>query len=97
MSHESLAEKAVRVLAIIAANETMLHRVNDIGDATGYCQEHAQIVNDLHAVLGSFGARAYNLKQRYDRSDRDNKTAHHRQQEYEKLTLAERVAAINKT
>jgi hypothetical protein len=74
MTHESLSDKAVRVLAAIDANEVMLHRVNDIGDATGYCQEHAQIVNDLHSVLGTFGARTYNLKQRYDRSERDAAT-----------------------
>lgn len=72
---ESLADKAVRVVAAVTALKVTLQGVNDYGDATGYCQEHEQIWNDLDAQLGMLGARAYRLQRRYERAQMDKEQA----------------------
>lgn len=68
MGHESLADKAVSTVAAIDAIEVMLEGVNDYGDATGYCQEHADLVEDAHAFLGTLRRRAYTLRKRFERN-----------------------------
>jgi hypothetical protein len=68
MGHESLADKAVGTVAAIAALESMLEGVNDYGDATGYCQESADIVEDAHVFLGTLRRRTYTLRKRFERN-----------------------------
>lgn len=72
---ESLNDKAVRMLANVAACERMLANVNDIGEATGFCDEHGQIVNDAHDLLGGLNARAHRLQKRFERQQKADASA----------------------
>lgn len=65
---ESLADRAVSMVAIIEEVGLMLSGINDIGEASGFCAEHDDIVNDAHAVLGMLRKRAYTLKRRFERT-----------------------------
>lgn len=67
MPDESLNDKAMRALAAIDSINRQMADVNDYGDATGFCEDHDQLVNDFHAMLGSIRARASRLGTRLTR------------------------------
>jgi hypothetical protein len=67
MSNESLNDKAVSALALMKDVESALEGVNDYGEATGFRDDHDQLVNDFHSVLGMMRARASRLIQRANR------------------------------
>ncbi len=67
MNNESLSDKAVSALALLKEVERALEGINDYGEATGFCDEQEQLVNDFHAALGSLLCRASRLKQRVKR------------------------------
>jgi len=67
--NESLADKAVSMVALVEEVTLMLSGTNDIGDASGFCAEHDDIVNDTHAILGMLRKRAYTLKRRFERTN----------------------------
>lgn len=67
MPDESLSDKAMRAVAMIDAIEKQMKGVNDYGEATGFCDEEEQLVNDFHAMLGSIRARASRLGTRLTR------------------------------
>lgn len=70
---ESLADKAVSMLSIINEVEVLLYGINDIGEYTGFCDEHSNIVNDAHDNLGMIRKRAYSLRKRINRTNDHNK------------------------
>jgi hypothetical protein len=67
MPGESLSEKAVRAIAMVNQIEQAMQGVNDYGEATGFCDEQEQLVNDFHAALGSIRGRASRLATRLQR------------------------------
>jgi hypothetical protein len=67
MNNESLNDKAVSALAMMKEVERALEGVNDYGEATGFRDDHDQLVNDFHSVLGMMRSRASRLIQRANR------------------------------
>lgn len=64
MKHETLAEKAQRTLAALAAAEEAAEKYNDFGSVMGIQDDIGQIRDDLHRALGSACVRATRLNSR---------------------------------
>jgi hypothetical protein len=65
--NESLNNKAVSTLAVFISVKQRMNGVNDYGEATGFCAENDQLVQDFDAALGSLRARASQLNGRLKR------------------------------
>lgn len=62
--NDSIPEKAAELHSTMKVIRDLSHGINDYGDITGFCEEHDQIVNDAHALIGSLLCRATLLRRR---------------------------------
>lgn len=65
---ETLEEKTMSMLLTLRELNDGLSNVNDIGDATSFCEENDQIREDAFSFMGMLRSRAAKLQRRIKRT-----------------------------